>query len=90
MEYVKMETNHVTGIPESMGGSGDPSPVTAFGVYMGMKASAKFAYGSDSLNVRFCARHRTCWRKPSKLLIKEILQKLLFLIFMKKNSIRMC
>lgn len=27
MEYVHMETNHVTGIPESMGGSGDPSPV---------------------------------------------------------------
>jgi leucine dehydrogenase len=50
MEYVKMETNHVTGIPESMGGSGDPSPVTAYGVYMGMKASAKFVYGSDSLN----------------------------------------
>jgi len=49
MEYVKMETNFVTGIPETMGGSGDPSPVTAFGVYMGMKASAKFAYGSDSL-----------------------------------------
>ena len=29
MEYVRMETKHVTGIPESMGGSGDPSPVTA-------------------------------------------------------------
>ncbi len=50
MEYVKMETDHVTGIPESMGGSGDPSPVTAYGVYMGMKASAKYVYGSDSLN----------------------------------------
>ena len=49
MEYVKMETDFVTGIPESMGGSGDPSPVTAYGVYMGMKASAKFVYGSDSL-----------------------------------------
>jgi leucine dehydrogenase len=33
MECVRMETKHVTGIPESMGGSGDPSPVTAFGVY---------------------------------------------------------
>lgn len=42
MEYVRMETKHVTGIPESMGGSGDPSPVTAFGVYMGMKAAAKY------------------------------------------------
>ncbi|MFY0598305.1 MAG: Glu/Leu/Phe/Val dehydrogenase [Cyclobacteriaceae bacterium] len=49
MEYVRMETPFVTGIPESMGGSGDPSPVTAYGVYIGMKASAKYAYGSDSL-----------------------------------------
>jgi len=32
-----------------MGGSGDPSPVTAYGVYMGMKASAKKGFGSDSL-----------------------------------------
>ncbi len=50
MEYVKMETDSVAGLPESMGGGGDPSPVTAYGVYMGMKASAKRAYGSDSLN----------------------------------------
>lgn len=49
MEYVKMETNHVVGLPEIMGGGGDPSPVTAYGVYMGIKASAKKAYGSDSL-----------------------------------------
>lgn len=49
MEYVHMETPYVTGIPESMGGSGDPSPVTAYGVFIGMKASAKRAYGSDSL-----------------------------------------
>jgi len=49
MEYVRMETEYVTGIPESMGGSGDPSPVTAYGVYMGMKASAKFKWGSDNL-----------------------------------------
>lgn len=49
MEYVHMETSHVTGLPESMGGGGDPSPVTAYGVYMGMKASAKHAWGSESL-----------------------------------------
>ncbi len=49
MEYVHMETSHVVGLPESMGGGGDPSPVTAYGVYMGMKASAKHAWGSDSL-----------------------------------------
>lgn len=49
MEYIGMETKFVTGKPEYMGGSGDPSPVTAYGVYMGMKASAKKAFGSDIL-----------------------------------------
>lgn len=49
MEYIKMETDHVVGLPEIMGGGGDPSPVTAYGVYMGIKASAKKAYGSDNL-----------------------------------------
>ena len=52
MEYVRMETKHVTGIPQSMGGSGDPSPVTAYGVYMGMKASAKFLWDNDNLKDR--------------------------------------
>ncbi len=49
MEYVKMETPYVTGVPESMGGSGDPSPVTAYGVFVGIKSAAKKVYGSDSL-----------------------------------------
>jgi leucine dehydrogenase len=49
MEYINMETKHVTGLPESMGGGGDPSPVTAYGVYMGMKATAKKVFGNDSL-----------------------------------------
>src|ERR1043166_3477995 len=49
MEYINMETKHVTGLPESMGGGGDPSPVTAFGVYTGMKAAVKKAYGTDCL-----------------------------------------
>ncbi len=46
MTWVSMETNHVVGLP---GKSGDPSPVTAHGVYMGMKAAAKIQFGSDSL-----------------------------------------
>jgi leucine dehydrogenase len=49
MEYINMETKFVTGLPESMGGGGDPSPVTAYGVYLGMKATAKKTFGSDSL-----------------------------------------
>jgi leucine dehydrogenase len=52
MEYVHMESDYVTGIPESMGGSGDPSPVTAYGVYMGMKATAKHVYGVDDLSAK--------------------------------------
>src|SRR5690606_22176970 len=47
MEYVRLETNHVAGL---MGLSGDPSPVTAYGVYMGMKATAKARWGSDDLS----------------------------------------
>ncbi|BDD05442.1 Glu/Leu/Phe/Val dehydrogenase dimerization domain-containing protein [Aureibacter tunicatorum] len=49
MEYISMETSHVTGLSESLGGGGDPSPVTAYGSYMGMKAAAKFAFGNDDL-----------------------------------------
>lgn len=50
MSWIHTETNHVTGISKSLGGSGDPSPITAYGVYMGIKAAAKKAYGSDSLS----------------------------------------
>lgn len=49
MDIIREVTPHVTGISESKGGSGNPSPVTAYGVYMGMKASAKHVYGSDDL-----------------------------------------
>ncbi len=49
MEYISMETKHVAGMPEYRGGLGDPSPFTAYGTYLGMKAAAKKAYGSDSL-----------------------------------------
>jgi leucine dehydrogenase len=47
MEYIKLETDHVAGL---LGLSGDPSPVTAYGVYVGMKAAAKFRWGTDSLS----------------------------------------
>ena len=47
--HMSMETPFVVGKPLYMGGSGDPSPMTAYGVYVGMKAGAKNAYGSDSL-----------------------------------------
>ncbi len=49
MEWIHMETNFVTGVGGA-GGSGDPSPFTAFGTYHGIKACAKVRFGSDSLN----------------------------------------
>jgi len=49
MEYIRMETQHVMGVPESIGGSGDPSPITALGVFMGIKACVKELYGNDNL-----------------------------------------
>src|ERR1700761_2242971 len=49
MEYIRMETQHVTGVPESIGGSGDPTPVAARGVFMGIKAAVKELYGNDNL-----------------------------------------
>jgi leucine dehydrogenase len=42
-----METEYVTGLA---GRSGDPSPVTAYGTYRGIKAAAKAKYGSDDLD----------------------------------------
>lgn len=50
MDRINDVTKHVTGISESRGGSGNPSPVTAYGVYMGMKAAAKYKFGSDNLS----------------------------------------
>lgn len=49
MDLVREVTPYVTGISESKGGAGNPSPITAYGVFMGMKAAAKYKYGSDIL-----------------------------------------
>ena len=49
MDTVREVTPYVTGISESKGGAGNPSPITAYGVFMGMKAAAEFQFGSDIL-----------------------------------------
>src|SRR5215210_5106205 len=46
MDFVHLETNHVAGLA---GKSGDPSPVTAHGVFRAIQASAKERWGSDDL-----------------------------------------
>ncbi|NLV77482.1 MAG: Glu/Leu/Phe/Val dehydrogenase [Tissierellia bacterium] len=49
LDIIYQETDYVVGISESHGSSGDPSPVTAFGVYRAMMRTAKEAFGDDSL-----------------------------------------
>lgn len=49
MEVIQQETSYVTGISTSKGGSGDPSLVTAYGVFMGMKACTREVYSTESL-----------------------------------------
>ncbi|HEY7874998.1 MAG TPA: Glu/Leu/Phe/Val dehydrogenase [Actinomycetota bacterium] len=55
MDVVKRESRWVTGCSHTYGGSGDPSPVTAFGVLHGIKACALEVFGSDSLKDRTVA-----------------------------------
>jgi leucine dehydrogenase len=55
MDVVKRETRWVTGCSHTYGGSGDPSPVTAYGVLHGIKACALEVFGSDSLKDRTVA-----------------------------------
>ena len=52
MDIVREVTPFVTGISEEKGGAGNPSPITAYGVFMGMKAAAKYRFGSDILEDR--------------------------------------
>ncbi|MGC8228424.1 branched-chain amino acid dehydrogenase [Pseudobacillus badius] len=52
MDIIHEETDYVTGISPAFGSSGNPSPVTAYGCFVGMKAAAKEAFGTDSLEGR--------------------------------------
>jgi leucine dehydrogenase len=49
MDVLRRETRWVTGVSKRLGGSGDPSPVTAYGVYQGLRACAEEALRTTSL-----------------------------------------
>lgn len=55
MDLIYQETPYVCGISESYGSGGNPSPMTAYGVYMAMKRTAKEAFDDDSLEGRTIA-----------------------------------
>lgn len=45
--WVRQSTRHVVGLPVALGGTGDPSPTTALGVYHGIVASVAHRLGRD-------------------------------------------
>lgn len=55
MNFIRRETNFVTGAGVTVGGSGDPSPITAWGVYHGIRASLEVVYGSPEVKGRTVA-----------------------------------
>ena len=55
MDLIRRETPHVTGVSPSLGGSGDPSPATAWGVLWAIRAAATRRWGSDDLAGRHAA-----------------------------------
>jgi leucine dehydrogenase len=52
MDVVRRETRSVTGVSHALGGSGDPSPVTAFGVFKGLIACVEEVWKDSSLSGR--------------------------------------
>ncbi|MFN7179265.1 Glu/Leu/Phe/Val family dehydrogenase [Hyphomonas sp.] len=55
MTIVRRQTKFVAGLDEGDAASGDPSPVTAMGVYLGIREVAKRLFGTDDLNGRTIA-----------------------------------
>jgi leucine dehydrogenase len=49
LDVILRKTKHVTGFTPEFGGAGDPSPMTALGVFEGIRACAQHVYGSNSL-----------------------------------------
>ncbi|MDI3257318.1 MAG: Glu/Leu/Phe/Val dehydrogenase [Kyrpidia sp.] len=47
MDWIRLETPYVTGVSPSSGGGGDPSPMTALGVFRSIQAALKEVFGSE-------------------------------------------
>ena len=84
MDLIYQETPYVCGMSESYGTGGNPSPMTAFGVYMAMKRTAKEAFGDDSLEGKTIAVQgvgnvsyslcRHLYEEGAKLIVTDISQ----------------
>src|SRR5690625_2004148 len=84
MDTIKLETDFVTGTSPETGSSGNPAPITAHGLYQGMKAAANEAFGTDSLEDKVVAvqgvgnvAYRLCGhlhKEGAKLVVTDINQ----------------
>src|SRR4051794_32505177 len=52
MDLIRRETPYVTGVSESLGGSGDPSPATAWGLLAALRTVGTRCWGSPSIEGR--------------------------------------
>ncbi len=59
IEIIAEQTSFVMGRSKGKGGLGTPSPLTAWGTYLGIKAACKVAYGTDSLENKTIALQGT-------------------------------
>ncbi|RKY18362.1 MAG: leucine dehydrogenase [Planctomycetota bacterium] len=81
---VKRYTRWVTGLPISEGGSGNPSPYTARGCFVGLLAACREAFGSEDLTGKVIALQgpgcvgfdlgRQCVEAGAKLIVCDINQ----------------
>jgi leucine dehydrogenase len=55
LQIVRRATRHVTGLSRDDGGSGNPSPYTAYGVFLGIRAALEWRFGSDDVDGRTVA-----------------------------------
>ncbi len=55
LEIIRRSTKYVTGLERKDGGSGNPSPYTAYGVYLGVRAALGWVFGDDSCKGRTVA-----------------------------------
>ncbi len=55
LEIIRRATKHVSGLEKKDGGSGNPSPYTAYGVFLGIKAALGWTFGDDSCKGRTIA-----------------------------------
>lgn len=82
MSLIATRTSHVAGLARSRGGSGDPSPFTALGVYEAIRACCAQAFGSPSVRERTVSilglGHvgsrvaRLCFRAGARLLLADV------------------